>query len=341
MLRHSFRSLLALALACLAGAAAAAEADDGFYRGKQIHLYISTGPGGGYDAYARTLARYMGNHIPGNPGFVPQNMPGAGGLRATSFVYNSAARDGTAIALVHGSMTTADLLTPDGANFTPAQFAYIGNIDGEPGFCVAWHGSAVKKVEDLKTHDFIVGSTGAGAGLDIHPRVLNKLYGAHMRVVAGYEAGNDVALAMERGEVDGRCSWPISAISVMRPQWLTNGDINLLVQFGIEKNPRYAQVPSILDLVTDPDSRAALELILAERQLLRPVMAPPETPKDKVEILRRAFMATMADPGFLAECEKQGLGVTPMPGAKVQALVARVHETPPRIVKLATDLIAD
>jgi tripartite-type tricarboxylate transporter receptor subunit TctC len=323
----------------VAGAAAAQDAD--FYRGKQIHLTISTGPGGGYDAYARTLGRYMASHIPGAPTIVPQNMPGAGGLRATSFVYNGAARDGTAMALVHGSMVTADLLTPDGANFKPANFAYIGNIDGEPGFCVAWKGSPVKKVEDLKTHDFIVGSTGAGAGLDIHPRVLNKLYGAHMRVVAGYEAGNDVALAMERGEVDGRCSWPVSALQVMRPQWLTNGDITLLVQFGIEKHPRYPNVPSILDLVTDPDARAALELILAERQLLRPVMAPPETPKARLEILRRAFLATMADPGFLAECEKQGLGVTPMAGDKVQALVARVHETPPGIVKLATDLIAD
>ena len=323
----------------LAGPAAAQDAD--FYRGKQIHLYISTGPGGGYDAYARTLGRYMANHIAGAPTIVPQNMPGAGGLRATSFVYNNAARDGTAMALVHGSMTTADLLTPDGANFKPASFAYIGNIDGEPGFCVAWKGSAVKRVEDLKTHDFIVGSTGAGAGLDIHPRVLNKLYGAHMRVVAGYEAGNDVALAMERGEVDGRCSWPVSALQVMRPQWLSNGDITLLVQFGIEKHPRYPGVPSILDLVTDPDARAALELILAERQLLRPVMAPPETPGTRVEILRRAFLATMADPGFLAECDKQGLGVNPMAGDKVQALVGRVHETPPRIVKLATELIAD
>ena len=178
-------------------------------------------------------------------------------------------------------------------------------------------------------------------GSTFHPRVLNKLYGAHMRVVAGYEGGNDVALAMERGEVDGRCSWPISALTVMRPQWLANGDITLLVQFGIEKHPNYAQVPSILDLVTDRDARAALELILAERQLLRPVMAPPETPPDRVAILRRAFADTMADRAFLAECTKQGLGVSSMPGDKVQALVARVHETPPRIVQLAKDLVAD
>jgi tripartite-type tricarboxylate transporter receptor subunit TctC len=336
-----WRGLL-LAGLLLAPLAAVRAADSGdFYRGKQIHLYISTGPGGGYDAYARTLARYMGNHIAGNPSLVPQNMPGAGGLRATGFLYNTAARDGTSLALVHGSMTTADLLTPDGANFKPVNFAYIGNIDGEPGFCVAWKSSPVKRVEDLKTHEFAVGSTGAGAGLDIHPRVLNKVYGTHMRVVAGYEAGNDVALAMERGEVDGRCSWPISAISVMRPQWLADHDITLLVQFGIEKNPHYPHVPSILELVSDADTRSALELILAERQLLRPVMAPPETPEDKVAILRSAFLATVADPGFLAECEKQGLGVTPMAGDKVQALVAHVHETAPRIVKLATELIAE
>jgi tripartite-type tricarboxylate transporter receptor subunit TctC len=335
----AFASLM-LATSLLAPIAPAA-ADDDFYRGKQIHLYISTGPGGGYDAYARTLARYMPNHIPGNPVFVPQNMPGAGGLRATGYLFGTAARDGTSLGLVHGSMVTADLLTPEGASFKPAQFAYIGNIDGEPGFCAAWKNSPVKTVEDLKTHPFAVGSTGAGAGLDIHPRVLNKVIGAHMHVIAGYEAGNDVALAMERGEVDGRCSWPISAIKVMRPAWLTNGDINLLVQFGIEKNPLYPNVPSILDLTQDADTKAALELILAERQLLRPVMAPPETPKDKVEILRRAFMETATDPAFVAECEKQGLGVTPMAGDKVQALVTHVHQTSPRIVKLATDLIAE
>jgi tripartite-type tricarboxylate transporter receptor subunit TctC len=322
-------------------ATAAGAAEEDFYRGKQLHLYVSTGPGGGYDAYARSLARHMSGHLPGNPTILPQNMPGAGGLRATGFLYNTAARDGTSMALVHGSMTTADLLTPEGANFKPANFLYVGNIDGEPGFCVAWHRSPVKTVADLKTQPFAVGSTGAGAGLDIHPRVLNKVFGAKMRVIAGYEAGNDVALAMERGEVDGRCSWPISALTVMRPTWLEQQRVTLLVQFGLTKHPRFPEVPSILELVEDADTRAALELILAERELLRPVMAPPETPPARLEILRRAFMATMADTAFLAECAKQGLTVSPMAGEQVQALVAHVHRTEPRIVKLATDLIAD
>lgn len=309
-----------------------------FYRGKQIQLVVSTATGGGYDAYARTLARHFVHHLPGTPSIVVQNMPGAGGLRATNHMYNSAAADGTVIGLVHGSMTTADLLTPDGAQFDATKFGWVGNIDGEPGFCAAWHASPVKSINDLKTREFVVGSTGSGAGLDIHPRVLAKLLGAKTRVISGYPGGADVALAMERGEVDGRCSWPISAIEVMRPTWLPDKRINLLVQFGLEKHPNFPNVPLITELVSDPDTKAALELILAERELLRPIMAPPGIPPARLSILRKAFMDTMANPAFVADANKQSLGVNPMDGAKMQSLIERVHKVSPELVKRALEL---
>jgi len=311
-----------------------------FYQGKQIQLVVSTATGGGYDAYARTLARHFVRHVPGASSMAVQNMPGAGGLRATNHMYNSAVADGTVIGLVHGSMTTADLLTPDGAQFEATRFGWIGNIDGEPGFCAAWHASSVKSISDLKTREFVVGSTGSGAGLDIHPRVLAKLLGAKTKVISGYPGGNDVALAMERGEVDGRCSWPISAIEVMRPTWLVDKRINLLVQFGLEKHPKFPDVPLITELVSDPDTKAALELILAERELLRPIMAPPGVPPARLSILREAFMNTMANPAFVADANKQRLGVNPMDGEKMQELIERVHKVSPELVKRALDLIS-
>jgi tripartite-type tricarboxylate transporter receptor subunit TctC len=197
----------------------------------------------------------------------------------------------------------------------------------------------VKTVADLKTHELVVGSTGAGGESDLHPHMLMKLYGAKMRIVLGYESSNSLALAMERREIDGRCGWTPSVFEVNNADWIKAHKVNLLVQFGLEKHPRYPDVPLITDLVTDPDAKAALELTLAERQLLRPVLAPPDLPADRLAALRRAFDATMQDPAFLDDAKKQTLGVTPMTGETVQEIVERLHKTSPAVIKLALDLV--
>jgi tripartite-type tricarboxylate transporter receptor subunit TctC len=309
-----------------------------FYCGKNIALIISTGPGGGYDALGRAFARHFGSHIPGQPTIVPQNMPGAGGLRATNFLYNSAPADGTAIGFVHASMTSADLLSPEGAKFVGTRISWIGNMSGEPGFCVSWHTSPVKTFADVGKHPFAVGSTGAGAGLDFFPRIINNLFGTRIKIVGGYKGGTDVLLAMERGEVDGICSWPMSGMDTTRPSWLPEKKINLLVQFGPEKHPRAPDIPLILDLVKNEDARQALELIVAERKLLRPVLGPPNMPKDRLEALRSAFMATMKDPAFRAEAKNLSKDDKPSSGVEVQAFIERLHMISPRVVKQALDL---
>jgi tripartite-type tricarboxylate transporter receptor subunit TctC len=332
------RHAAVLAAALLAPFASHADPVADFYRGKTIALILSTGAGGGYDVLGRAFARQYGKHIPGNPTVVVQNMPGAGGLRATNFIFNTAPADGTAIGFVHASMTSADLLSPEGAKFSGPRISWIGNMGGEPGFCVSWHASPVKTFADIGRHPFAVGSTGAGAGLDFFPRIINNLFGTKIRIVAGYKGGTDVLLAMERGEVDGICSWPMSGMETTRPAWLPEKKINLLVQFGPEKHPRAPDVPLILDLVKDAEARQALELLVAERKLLRPVLAPPNMPKDRLEALRTAFMATMTDPAFRADAKNLSPDEVPNSGAEVQAFIERLHKISPRVVKQAIDL---
>src|SRR5262249_30755206 len=199
---------------------ARADSIEVFYAGKQIQLIISTATGGGYDAYPRAPARHIGNHLPGKPVFVPQNMPGAGGLRASGYMFNSAPRDRTAIALIHGTMVTADLLLPDSAKFAPARFSWIGNIESEAGFCAAWAESGFKTIADLKTREMIIGASGAGGESNLHPRMLMKLYGAKIRIVSGYGSSNNLALAMARREIDGRCGWTPSVFEANNLDWI-------------------------------------------------------------------------------------------------------------------------
>ncbi|MGH6769864.1 MAG: Bug family tripartite tricarboxylate transporter substrate binding protein [Xanthobacteraceae bacterium] len=344
-MRHCTRKsvasgIIAGAVTILAASAGVARADPvaDFYRDKIVNLTISTGPGGGYDVLGRAFARHFSKHIPGTPNVIVQNMPGAGGLRATNFLYNGAPSDGTALGFVHASMISADLLSPEGAKFKGTRFSWIGNMGGEPGFCVAWHTSPVKAFEDIRKHPFAVGSTGAGAGLDFFPRIINNLFGTKIKIVAGYKGGTNVLLAMERGEVDGICSWPMSGMETTRPTWLPGKKISLLVQFGPEKHPRAPQVPLILDLVSDLDAKAALELLVAERKLLRPVLGPPGMPKGRLEALRRAFMATMSDPAFRADAKNLNKDEKPSSGAEVQTFIERLHRISPRVIKQAIDL---
>jgi tripartite-type tricarboxylate transporter receptor subunit TctC len=310
-----------------------------FYRGRTISLILSTGTGGGYNEYAQSFARYFGDHLPGKPSVVVQHMPGAGGIRATNFLYAVAPKDGATIGLVYGTMTTADVFFEGQAQFDPTKFNWIGNIDGEPGFCSFWHTSNAKTLEDLKAHEVIVGYAGVGGSFDIHPRLLNKIAGTKIKIVSGYKNGNEVNLAMERGEVDGRCGQSLTSIGSTRPEWLSEKKIILLAQFGLRKHPDYPEVPLILDLTSDPDDKAALMLALAERDLSRPILAPPGAPADRVAALRRAFEATMKDPAFRHELEKRKLTFSPKTGAEVEKLVEASHAVSPKVRKRAVELV--
>lgn len=322
-------------LAILNASAACAQDAASFFKGQQVTLVISAGAGGGFDSYGRLLARHMGRHIPGGPNVVPQNMPGAGGIRATNHMYNTAPKDGSTIAIVHSAMTTASILSPSKAQFDATKINWLGNIEDETSLCVAWHEAPIKSAEDMLTKAFVVGGTGVGGNLEIYPRVLNSILGAKIKVISGYKGGNDVGLAMERGEVQGRCSWPLSSIRSTRGDWLKEGKIRILLQTGLQKEPDLPDVPLVMDFVKNNSDRILLELIFASRSFLRPVLAPPDLPSDRLAVLRDAFMKTMADPAFLDDAKKQSLTVSPKRGEDMQAQIIKLHQSPKDVIAKA------
>lgn len=328
---------LATSLGVPAFAAADPVAD--FYRGKQVRLLIGYSAGGGYDTYARVLARHIGKHIPGNPTIVPQNMPGAGSLTLTNFLYNVAPKDGRVFGTVARGMAMEPLLGGEGTRFDATKFAWIGSLNNEVSVCASWHTSKVKTMEDLRTKQLIVGGTGSGADTDTYPIVMSNLLDANIKLISGYPGGNDILLAMERGEVDGRCGWSWSSVVSRRGDWLEEHKINVMVQMALQKHPDLPDVPLAMDLADDEDERIAMELIFARQVMGRPFVAPPGIPADRRDALRRAFMDTVKDPEFLADVEKMQLELNPVSGAEIENVIARIYAAPQTAVTLAADAI--
>ena len=325
--------------ACCRVSAARADAVADFYAGRNVTLLIGYSPGGGYDAYARLLARYLGNHIPGQPTIVPQNMPGAGSLTLANYLYNVAPKDGTVFGTIARGMAMEPLLSGRGTRFDARAFSWIGSLNHEVSLCVSWHTSDVKTMSDLFTHELIVGGTGSGSDTDVFPLVMRNLLGARIRLISGYPGGNDILLAMERGEVEGRCSWSWSTLSAQRPEWVEEGKINLLVQLALAKHPELPDVPLVTEFARSDDERMALELIFSRQVMGRPYAAPPNIPTPRLEALRAAFAATTADPEFLREAAALELEVNPVDGAAIDALLRRIYSASPSAVRLAAEAI--
>jgi tripartite-type tricarboxylate transporter receptor subunit TctC len=333
------RSIVVSALA-LFSATAHAQGPADFYKGKTVDLMIGYSVGGGYDVYARMIARHLGKHIPGNPTVVPKNMEGAGSLRLANWLYNVAAKDGAVLGTIGRGTGFDPLLGHKAAQFDGTKFNWIGSANDEVSVCVVWNGrTKVTKFADLLTTELNVGGTGSAADTDQFPRILNGVLGTKMRIITGYPGGNDVNLALERGEVDGRCGWSWSSVKSTRASWLTDKKITILMQLSLSKHPDLPDVPLVTELATTEEQRQILRLIFARQVMGRPYLAPPNVPADRVAALRKAFMDTMADKDFLAEAEKAQLEITPVSGEAVQKLVAEVYQTPPEIAKKAADLL--
>ncbi len=330
----------AAALLVLVPAAASAQSPAEFYKGKNVELYIGYSVGGGYDVYARMLARHMGKHIPGNPTIVPKNMEGAGSLRLVNWLYNVASKDGSVFATIGRGTAFNPILGIPGAQFDATKFTWIGSANDEVSVCVAWHTTGINKVDDLMAKEIAVGGTGASDDTVQFPRVLNGVLGTKLKIVSGYPGGNDVVLAMERGEVQGRCGWSWSSVMATHKNWFDEKKINILLQLALEKHPDLPNVPLVTDLAKTDEQRRILRLIFARQVMGRPFVAPPGIPQDRADALRKAFMDTMKDPEFLAEAEKAGLEITPVPGEKIQELVKEVYETPPEIAKKAAEIVS-
>ena len=326
--------------ATLALSAGTASAED-FYKGKQIKMIIGLGAGSTYDAYARTLARHMGRYIPGNPEFIPLNMPGAGSLKAYNYLYNVAKRDGTEFGTGHRFVPIMPLFKIKGAQFDGTKFSYVGSANREVGVTEAWHTSPVKTFADLQKMELVVGTTGRGAALTNFASVLKTALGAKLKVVAGYKTTREIDLAMERGEIQGRAGVSYNSIRNATPEWLTGKKVTILIQMGLTKHPALPDVPNILDVVTNKLDHDAIELLLAPSEMGRPFVGPEGIPAKRLAILRTAFDATMKDKGFLAEAEKQKMEINPMSGAEVEALVKRIYRSAsPEVIARAKVLTA-
>jgi tripartite-type tricarboxylate transporter receptor subunit TctC len=316
-----------------------AQAVDDFYKDKNVDLYIGYSSGGGYDVYARLLARHMDRHLPGNPTVVPKNMPGAGSLALANWLYNVAPKDGTAFGTIGRGAAFDPLLGSEKAQFDPTKFNWIGSMNDEVSVCVAWHTSGITSFDQLMDKELVVGGTGPTADTDQFPKVLNGTLGTKLKIISGYPGGNDISLAMERGEVKGRCGWSWSSVVATRKDWLDQGKIKVLVQLSTHKHPDLPNVPLIMDFAKTPEQKQILQLVFARQAMGRPFVAPPGLPAERVATLRTAFMETMKDKQFLAEADKMKLEINPVSGEKVQDLVEAAYQTPKLVAeKVATML---
>ena len=327
-----------LMLAGVAGQAAGQDAA-AFYRGKTIHLVVGFSPGGGYDVYARLLARYYGRHIPGNPNFVVQNMPGAASLKSVQFLDVGAPADGTTIVTFNPGLITQSLTTPDKVPVKFLNYAWIGNISEDVRVCFTWHATGIKSFDEmLKADKIVYGNTGIGTSAYTDDRMLSEIFGVKVHQVQGYPGSADKRIAIEQGELDGDCgSW-----TSLPEDWLRDRKINLVLRFSARLVPGLpASVPYAGDLLKDPKKRQTFALLAAAALIGRPYIAPRGVPADRRQALKDAFDATMKDADFLAEAEKQRLLVTPMTGAEVEGRLEEIYRAPAEVVAAAKVISGD
>ena len=327
-------------LAMFAGCPTAAE--DNFYAGKTIDMLIGFSSGGGYDLYGRTLSRYLGRHIAGNPQIVPQNMPGAGSLKLVNYLYNVAPKDGTAIGIFAPGIVAEPLLGHgDGTQFDATKFGWLGSVSQEVSVCAFMASTGIVTLADMQTKPTVIGASGGGAESDVFATVLRNMFHMPIRIVTGYPGGTEITLAMQRHEVDGRCGWSWTSLLSRNKAMLTGKEINVTLQVALAKDedPNLAGVPLIMDLTTDPAQRAALKLIVARQSIARPFATPPGIPVERLAALRAAFDATMKDPDFLAEARTANLDVRPVAGTAVEALIKEIYTSTPDAIRLATEAL--
>ena len=332
------QSLLALVALFALSRIGAADSVGDFYKNRTLSLVIGYSVGGGYDAYARLLARYMGKHIAGEPSIIPQQMTGAGSLRAANYIFSVAPKDGSVIGTFSRSMGIAPLLGQ--ADFDSRKFTWLGSVTDDDTTCVTWNTSPIKTWDDFVSKPFKLGGLGADSDPDIWALLYKNVFGAKAQLVTGYPGTNDVVLAMERGEVDGLCGLSWSTIRTRHAEWLISHSVNIIVQAALKKEPEIASVPLATDLATKPEQRQIIRLLLASQAMARPFVAPPEIPEDRKAALIAAFDATMTDADFLAEAQKLSFEVHPVSAATIDALLAEVYTTPKDVLDRATKAIS-
>jgi tripartite-type tricarboxylate transporter receptor subunit TctC len=317
---------------------AAAQTPAEFYKGKQISIYVGFTAGGTYDLYARVLARHIGRHIPGNPTVVPRNMEGAGSLRLANYIYQVAPRDGTAIATIGRSTVAAPLFSHASAKFDPREFSWLGSTNDEVSICAAWHTSEIRRFDDLKMKEYAFGATGPTEEAVQVYKAMNALLGTKVRTVSGYPGGNQISLAMERGEIHGRCAISWSSIKASLPHWIKEKKFVPLLQVAAAKHADLPDVPLLMDLAPNEEARQIFRFLVARQVMGRPFFSTPGVPADRAAALRKAFIDTLHDPEFVAEADKAKLEINPVPAERVENLLRELYAVPADITGRAAAL---
>ncbi len=325
--------LIAFLLAVTSGAVAPARAEDvaAFYNGKQMRFIVGSSVGGGYDLFARVVARHIIHHIPGNPNIIVQNQPAAGGMVMTNQLYALGPKDGTVVGVPLNGIPLAPLLQ-SGTQFDPSRLIWLGSTNREAYVAFVWHTVPIQSITELSRKEIVVGTTTLGATMTDFPLLLNDILSYKFKIVRGYGGTSQINLAIERGEIQGMGGIGWASVKAQTPQWIDEKKIKVLAQFGFKRYSELAEVPTMFELAKSEPDRAAMRMLFARTEYGRPYFLPPDVPAERVEALRRAFDATMKDPAFLAEAAKLQLDVSPMTGEEVQALVGELAKTPPDIV---------
>jgi tripartite-type tricarboxylate transporter receptor subunit TctC len=325
-------------LASLATPARAQDAVADFFRGKQIDIIVGSSAGGGYDTYARLVARYFGSHVPGNPTVVVQNMPGAGSAKSVGYVSSVAPKDGTAIAAFYPPVILAPLLEGMGAQqFDPIKVNYLGSANSDTYLCFVRSDAPAKTFADTFSHEVILGASAEGGTTRDLPAMLNNLIGTKFRIVTGYAGSKEITLAVERNEVSGACGIGWTGLPTMHPDWFAKKLMTVIVQLSMTGHPdlNAMGVPLAASFAKNEDDRKVMELVFSQGSYGRPFVLPPGVPAERVAALRKAFVATLNDPALVAGARKAQLDLDPMAGEDLQALVAKLYALPPNIIARA------
>jgi tripartite-type tricarboxylate transporter receptor subunit TctC len=324
-------AVLAAALLFADSRSGSAQSD---FSGKTIRLYIGTGPGGGYDTYGRLVARHIGRHIAGNPALVPQNTPGASSLTLTNFLFNTAPRDGTAIGMINQAMPTEQYLDIGNTNYDSKRFNWIGRVSSAVEMAIVWHTVPVNTIEDVRCRETLMGGTGPTSSTVFVPYLLDNLAGMKFKVVTGFNGTTEIALAMERGEVEGSAT-PLESLTSYRADWVRDRKIRILAQYTAARDAELPDVPTMVELGRGEEARQILGFYASAADVGRSIVAPPAMPAQTVATSRRAFDEMLADPVFLEEGKRTGIQLKPMSGGRLQDLVSRLGSFPAPLLEKA------
>ena len=334
-------SLLALAPALLALPSPARAAET--LAGKTVTIYVPVAPGGGYDTYARLVARHIRKHLPGQPTVIVKNMPGAGGIILAGHLYTSAAKDGTEFGVLQDANLFQQLTTNQQLPYDARKFGYLGALEKFVPIVLAWHTTPFRTFDDTRTMTMSVGSDGPGSSTDYFPRVLNAFFGTKFKVVRGYKGSADITLAIERGELDGLCSWCYDCMKAQKPDWVANNSARVLLQLALEGDPELdaRAIPKVIDLAKTEEEKQAVQLAFSGVSIARPFVAPPGLAPERLAMLREAFEVTARDPELLEEAGKGGNNIRYTPAARMEEVMVRTYATDPALVQKVRTLMSE